>query len=176
MSPRSGSTPRLVDWLTDRQSQCDFDFELQRVVSSSAEWSDVKYLAGEWESSVVSWQLKISQWREDQEAGVKWPPAWDPVSWVVSWQEFYTGGWEKRIWGLTILTEEFPVLLCCTRHVLEVRHSSFLPSIPIQRSYSSYLLSLLCTVRQFRRNLLHPSSGESLSHWSLKQYIPPKRW
>jgi hypothetical protein len=26
MSPRWGSTPRLTDWLTDRQSQCDFNF------------------------------------------------------------------------------------------------------------------------------------------------------
>jgi hypothetical protein len=30
--------------------------ELQSVVSSSVEWSDVKYLVGEWESSVVSWK------------------------------------------------------------------------------------------------------------------------
>jgi hypothetical protein len=28
MSPKWGSTPRLTDWLTDRQSQCDFDFDL----------------------------------------------------------------------------------------------------------------------------------------------------
>jgi hypothetical protein len=28
MSPRWSSTPRLTDWLTDRQSQYDFDFEL----------------------------------------------------------------------------------------------------------------------------------------------------
>jgi hypothetical protein len=28
MSPRWGSTPRLIDWLTDwRQSQCDFQFD-----------------------------------------------------------------------------------------------------------------------------------------------------
>jgi hypothetical protein len=27
MSPRWGSTPRLTDWLTDRQSRCDFDFD-----------------------------------------------------------------------------------------------------------------------------------------------------
>jgi hypothetical protein len=26
MNSRWGSTPRLTDWLTDRQSQCDFDF------------------------------------------------------------------------------------------------------------------------------------------------------
>jgi hypothetical protein len=28
MSPTWGSTPRLTDWLTDRQSQCDFDFDI----------------------------------------------------------------------------------------------------------------------------------------------------
>jgi hypothetical protein len=35
MSPRWGSTPRLTDpdWLTDRQSQCDFDFYFDYVTS-----------------------------------------------------------------------------------------------------------------------------------------------
>jgi hypothetical protein len=28
MGPRWDSTPRLTDWLIDRQSQCDFDFDL----------------------------------------------------------------------------------------------------------------------------------------------------
>jgi hypothetical protein len=31
MSPRWCSTPRLTDWLTDRHSQCDFDFDLRQV-------------------------------------------------------------------------------------------------------------------------------------------------
>jgi hypothetical protein len=30
-----------------------------------------------------SCQLKVSLWREDQEVGVKWPPAWVPVSWAL---------------------------------------------------------------------------------------------
>jgi hypothetical protein len=29
MSPSWGSTPRLTGWLTDRQSQCDFDFDFE---------------------------------------------------------------------------------------------------------------------------------------------------
>jgi hypothetical protein len=27
-----------------------------------------------------------------------WPPGWDPVSWVVSWQEFCTSGCDERTW------------------------------------------------------------------------------
>jgi hypothetical protein len=27
VGPRWGLTPRLTEWLTDRQSQCDFDFD-----------------------------------------------------------------------------------------------------------------------------------------------------
>jgi RNase P subunit RPR2 len=33
----------------------------------------------------LSVQLKVNLWREDYKVDVKWPAAWDPVSWVVSW-------------------------------------------------------------------------------------------
>jgi hypothetical protein len=45
---------------------------------------------------VCEWvQMKVRLWREDQEVGVKWPPSWDPVSWVVNWQEYCTGGFQS---------------------------------------------------------------------------------
>jgi hypothetical protein len=53
MSPKWGSTPRLTDWLNDRQSQCDFDFDFTRVL-----------------------RLQL----EEQEFCVRWPPACEDVS------------------------------------------------------------------------------------------------
>jgi hypothetical protein len=88
MSSRGNSTPRLTDWLTDRQSQCDFDFG--RLQFSWVKWRKV---AGWW----VRIQLKVSLWREDQEVDVKWPPTWDPIGWVVSWEDLYTWVCKKEI-------------------------------------------------------------------------------
>jgi hypothetical protein len=47
---------------------------------SWVKWHEV---AGWWVRE-FSCHLKDSLWREDKEVGVKWPPAWDPLSWVVS--------------------------------------------------------------------------------------------
>jgi hypothetical protein len=79
-------------------------------------------------SWLVSCQLKVSLWREDWEAGVKWPPAWSAASWGLaaesssarkaekrwhytsadSWQEFFTGSFEDRTWARE--AEESPPL------------------------------------------------------------------
>jgi hypothetical protein len=45
MSPRWGSTPRLTDWLTDRQSQCDFDYDLDN--------ESLEFCKGDWEEMVL---------------------------------------------------------------------------------------------------------------------------
>jgi hypothetical protein len=47
-----------------------------------------------WSSWLVRVQLRVSLWREGYEIGVKWPPAWDPVTWVVSWEAVLQG----RLW------------------------------------------------------------------------------
>jgi hypothetical protein len=56
-------------WLTDRQSQCDFDFD-----------------------NPVSWGLAV-QLSSGREAANKWS-----YSWVDSWQVFWTGGCDKETW------------------------------------------------------------------------------
>jgi hypothetical protein len=64
-----------------------------------------------WSSCLVSERVrlsvKVSLWREGCEVGVKWLPDWDPVNWVVSWQEFYTGSCNKRTQAWE--PEEYPL-------------------------------------------------------------------
>jgi hypothetical protein len=64
-SPRWGSIPRL-NWLTDRQSQCDFDFDfLQSVVSRKSEWelgveSPGGFNSREYKDENGTWIVKIN--------------------------------------------------------------------------------------------------------------------
>jgi hypothetical protein len=74
MSPRWGSTPRLTYWLTERQSQSDFDFNFRL---SAVQLSEVK-----WSSWLVSErvQLRTGSWVELYKGG------WDEMAQWLSWQ------------------------------------------------------------------------------------------
>jgi hypothetical protein len=75
MSPRRGSTPRLTDWLTDRQSQCDFDFDfgfdpvscsVDRELSSARE-AEKRWRYSSFDSSVVGYSPESNEMNTEAE-------------------------------------------------------------------------------------------------------------
>jgi hypothetical protein len=85
-------------WAVPRYYKQD---SLKQGSSCWLELSAVQFSEVTWSSWLVSGRvpLEVSLWREDKEGGVKWPPAWNLVSWAVSWQELCTGGCEERTWA-----------------------------------------------------------------------------
>jgi hypothetical protein len=62
-APDGGSTPKLTDWLTDRQSQCDFDFDFEQF-SFLSDGDKVEspgvFSSWEYKDETGAWIVKIN--------------------------------------------------------------------------------------------------------------------
>jgi hypothetical protein len=61
MSPRLGFTPRLTDWLTDRQSQCDFDWRTRVEAGSNTSTVTLRVIWGDEKGSLKSETVKYGR-------------------------------------------------------------------------------------------------------------------
>jgi hypothetical protein len=74
MSPRWGSTPKLTDWLTDRQSQCDFDFDFDPSNGVPRATVTLRVVGGDEKGSLKSETAKYG--REYQETRTRQRLRW----------------------------------------------------------------------------------------------------
>ena len=73
----------------------------------------------------------------------------------------------KKFWStlLKILSQIFPLLVCCSRHILI--------QIFFVSSYADSMKTQTCSISLGYLKLCHPSCLDCIpSHWSLKQWLP----